>query len=76
MEQIKILIEQAIEQFGSEARLAAAAGVSQPVVNEAMRTGRCGPKLAIGIDAATSGSISKASLRPDLWGAPAPEAAE
>ena len=61
------LIIAAIERFGSEAKAAAAAGVSQPVINEAKKTGRVGPKLAIGLDRATGGEISKSDLRPDLW---------
>lgn len=67
MTQVQQLIEQAIRRFGSEAKAAAAAGVSQPVINEAKRTGRVGPKLALGLDKATNGEISKAALRPDLW---------
>jgi DNA-binding transcriptional regulator YdaS (Cro superfamily) len=67
MTNVQQLIEQAIRRFGSEAKTAAAAGVSQPVVNEAKRTGRVGPKLAIGLDKATNGEISKSALRPDLW---------
>lgn len=67
MTNVQHLIEQAIRRFGSEAKAAAAAGVSQPVINEAKRTGRVGPKLAIGLDKATNGEISKSALRPDLW---------
>lgn len=69
------LIEQFIQRFGSEAKAAAAAGVSQPVVNAAKQAGRCGPKLAMGIEAATGGDISRSMLRPDLW-PPAPPCAE
>jgi len=61
------LIEEAISLFGTEAKLAAAAGVSQPSVNEAKRKGRVGPRLALGIDRATGGKISKSALRPDIW---------
>ena len=74
MSEIQKLIESAIDRFGSEAKLALAAGVSQPVVNAAKRTGKIGPRLAMGIHAATNGDISKTVLRPDLW--PAVEAAE
>lgn len=73
MESVKEHIEAAIKRFGSEAKLASAAGVSQPVVNEAKHTGKVGPRLAMGIDAATEGQISKSDLRPDLW--PASESA-
>lgn len=61
------LLHRAIERFGSEARAAREAGVSQPTFNEAKRTGRVGPKLAMGLDRATGGEISKSDLRPDLW---------
>lgn len=67
MNEITTLIDQAVAIFGSEAKTAQAAGVSQPVVNEARRKGRCGPRLAMGIDKATNGEISKSDLRPDLW---------
>jgi len=70
MEAIKKLIEDAIVDFGTEAKLAAAAGVSQPVINDAKRTGKVGPKLAMGIEAATGGKISRWQLRPDLWEPP------
>lgn len=67
MTNVRDLIESAIEQLGSEAKLAEAAGVSQPAVNEAKKKGRVGPRLAIGIEAATRGKISRSQLRPDLW---------
>lgn len=72
------LVAEAIKVFGSEKKAADAFGVSQPVVNEAKRSGRVGPRLAMGIDRATSGRISKTVLRPDLWPAstPVPQAAE
>lgn len=70
MEAIKKLVEEAIEHFGTEAKLAAAAGVSQPVINDAKRTGKVGPKLAMGIEAAMGGKISRWQLRPDLWEPP------
>lgn len=66
-EVIKSLLSQAVERFGSEAAAARAAGVSQPTFYEARRAGKIGPKLAMGIDRATNGEISKSSLRPDLW---------
>ena len=68
--EITVLVSSAIEQFGSEQKAADAFGVSQPVVNHAKRTGRVGPKLAMGIDRATHGRIGKHELRPDLWEPP------
>jgi DNA-binding transcriptional regulator YdaS (Cro superfamily) len=76
MSQVSVLLEQAISRFGSEAATARAAGVSQPVVHEARKKGRVGPRLAIGLDKATDGEISKSILRPDLWPADEKEAAQ
>jgi len=67
MAEIRDLIEQAIAMFGTEAKLAAAAGVSQAAVNEAKSKGRAGPRLAAGIHKATNGQVSRSALRPDLW---------
>lgn len=72
MTTVKQIIQSAIDRFGSEAKAAKAAGVSQPVVHVAKSKGRVGPKLAMGLDRATGGEISKSVLRPDLW--PADEA--
>lgn len=72
MTDVSDLVKAAIAILGSQAKLAAAAGVRQPVISEASRTGKVGPRLAMGIEKATSGMISKSRLRPDLW----PEAAQ
>ncbi|MGA2491876.1 MAG: YdaS family helix-turn-helix protein [Roseiarcus sp.] len=61
------LIGRAVSLLGSEAKLAAAAGVAQATINEAKHTGTVGPKLAMGVDRATGGRISRSDLRPDLW---------
>lgn len=73
MNNVKALIASAIKKFGTEAKLAEAAGVSQPVINEAKRTGRVGPRLAIGLERATRGEIRRSDLRPDLWEENPPE---
>jgi DNA-binding transcriptional regulator YdaS (Cro superfamily) len=67
MSDIRLLVEMAISRFGTESKLAAAAGVSQPSINAAKRNGRVGPRVALGIDRATRGEVSKHDLRPDLW---------
>jgi DNA-binding transcriptional regulator YdaS (Cro superfamily) len=67
MADIRELIEQAITMFGTEAKLAAAAGVSQAAINEAKHRGKAGHKLATGIDRATDGRIPRSALRPDIW---------
>jgi DNA-binding transcriptional regulator YdaS (Cro superfamily) len=61
------LVGRAVSLLGSEAKLAAAAGVAQATINEAKHTGTVGPKLAMGLDRATGGRISRSALRPDLW---------
>jgi len=65
--EIREMIESAVGQFGSEAKLAAAAGVTQASINQAKHRGRVGPKLAIGLERATKGAIRRSDLRPDLW---------
>ena len=71
MDRIKTIIDDAIARFGSEAALARASGVSQPVVNEAKRTGRLGPKFALGLHKALDGDVPLHDLRPDIWEPPA-----
>lgn len=73
MSKVQSLILSAIEKFGTEAKLAEAAGISQPVINEAKKTGRVGPRLAIGLEKATRGEIKRSDLRPDLWEETPPE---
>lgn len=57
----------AIQFAGSEAKLAALAGVSQPAINKAKQAGRVSAELAAAIDRVTNGAVSKSDLRPDLW---------
>lgn len=67
MSNVTTLIQSAISLFGSEPKLAAAAGVSQSSINECKHKNRVGPRVALGIHNATHGAISKSDLRPDLW---------
>ena len=67
MNAVSSLVEAAVVRMGSQAKLAAAAGVTQPTVHKAIASGRVGVRLAAGIDAATNGEISKSALRPDVW---------
>jgi len=60
-------ILKAIEIIGSEAKLARAAGVSQPVLNVAKQSGKVGPKLALGIHRATGGAVSRSDLCPEYY---------
>ena len=67
----KELIETAIKiAGGSEAKLAKAAGFSQPLINKARHSGRVGPRLAIAIHHFTKGAVPASELRPDLWSKP------
>lgn len=60
-------IERAIQFAGSEAKLAALIGCSQVAINKAKHRNSVSAEMAVAIDRATSGSVSKASLRPDLF---------
>lgn len=67
MNTVTELIDAAIKRFGSETKLAKAAGVAQASINESKKKNRIGHKLALAIDSATEGKISKHDLRPDIW---------
>lgn len=60
----------AIEKFGSEAKLAAAVGVTQPAIHKAKKAPRVSAELATAIHDATKGEIPRWGMRPDLWKAP------
>lgn len=61
-------IERAINLAGgSEAKLAKAIGLSQPLINKARHNGRAGPRLALAIHHFSKGSIPASEIRPDLW---------
>lgn len=65
------LIETAISQLGSQAKLAEACGVKQQSIWQAKDSGRVSAELALLIEAATSGKVTAAALRPDLpWPVP------
>jgi DNA-binding transcriptional regulator YdaS (Cro superfamily) len=63
------LIEKAVEQKGSQAKLATAAGCSQQLISQLLK-GEVGvtAETALKIDAATNGTVSKHDLRPDIFG--------
>jgi len=64
------LIQKAIGIVGSEAKLAAACGVSQPAINGAKKAGRVSARIARRIDEATKGAVPKHALCPDVFDAP------
>lgn len=63
-------ISRAISIAGSEAKLGKAAGVSQNAIWQAKRRGRVSAELAVRIERATQGLVSRAELRPDLFSDP------
>lgn len=69
MPNVELLIGQAVESVGSQAKLATAAGCSQQLISQLL-AGKVGitAETAIKIDAATNGTISKHELRPDIFG--------
>ena len=64
---IASLIDAATAKFGSQAKLAKAAGISQAGISHAKIENRVSAELAVIIDKATNGEVSKSDLRPDLW---------
>lgn len=66
-QEITSLISAAITMAGSEAKLGKLAGFSQNAIWHAKRNGRCSAELAVGIERATNGAISRTRLRPDLF---------
>lgn len=65
------LILEAIEVCGgTEAKLASAAGVTQPAIHKAKKTGRVSAELALRIEKATRGRVALWQMRPDLASPP------
>jgi DNA-binding transcriptional regulator YdaS (Cro superfamily) len=67
-ERTRNLLIRAIAFAGSEAKLGRAIGRSQNAVWQAKRRGSVTAEMALAIDVATAGQISKSDLRPDLFG--------
>lgn len=61
-------IKRAIAVAGSEGRLAKLVGVSQPAINKAKNVGHTSAALAVKIDAALAGAVSKEELCPAVFG--------
>jgi len=60
-------MERAIAIFGSEAKLGEAIGYTQHAVWRAKRSGRPSAEMAVAIDLATNGIVSRYALRPDVF---------
>ena len=69
--EVRRLIEAAIVIAGSEQKLGRAAGYTQNAIWHAKSKGRVSAEMAVGIDRATNGAVSRSRLRPDLFPAQA-----
>jgi DNA-binding transcriptional regulator YdaS (Cro superfamily) len=64
---VRAALARAIALTGSQAKLAAACGVSQAAISRVNLRGRVSARLALGIHRATGGAVPGSLLRPDLW---------
>lgn len=67
-------IEAAVTAFGSQAKLATAMGCSQQQIAYLLKASSITAEMALKVDEATGGAVSKHDLRPDIFG-PAPQEA-
>ena len=67
---VKQAISRAVALVGSEVKLAAACGVTQPAISKAKLQGKISAKLALAVHRATNGRVPASELRPDLWQSP------
>lgn len=68
-------VVRAIRIAGSEAKLAELAGCSQPAINKAKHRGTTSAALAVAIEQAVGGQVTRAELCPEIFGSsqgPAP----
>lgn len=69
MNRSKELLKSAVEAMGSQSKLARALGISQQGVSYIINHAQSVPvEVAVGIHRLTNGKISKADLRPDIFG--------
>lgn len=61
-------IEKAVNEFGSQAKLAAAVGCSQQQIAYLLKANSISAEMALRIDKATGGAVSKHDLREDIFG--------
>jgi DNA-binding transcriptional regulator YdaS (Cro superfamily) len=59
-------IEAAVKLHGSQAKLAAAMGCTQQQISYLLKAKTISAEMAIAIDRATDGTVSRFELRPDL----------
>lgn len=75
MPNLKSHIERAISHYGSQAKLAEAMGCSQQQIAYLLKASSITAEMALKIDAATAGTVSKHDLRADIFGEKSEEAA-
>ena len=75
MAKLKTLIDRAVRHHGSQSKLAAAMGCSQQQIAYLLKAKSITAEMALSVDRATAGAVSKHELRPDIFGARAGEAA-
>lgn len=63
---IENLLKEAVTHCGSQAKLAAACGVKQASIWQAIHTKRCSAELAMAVEKATDGKVTARAIRPDL----------
>lgn len=61
-------IERAIKHHGSQARLASAMGCSQQQISYLLNAKSITAEMAMKLDQATGGAVSRHDLRPDIFG--------
>lgn len=68
MSNFRTYVVRAIRHHGSQAKLAEAIGCSQQQISYLLKAKSISAEMAIRIDAATEGEVSKHKLRPDIFG--------
>ncbi len=68
MPNLKSYIEKAVAKYGSQAKLADAVGCSQQQIAYLLKASSISAEMAMRIDSATAGTVSKHDLRPDIFG--------
>lgn len=62
-------IEKAVRLLGGQTETARRlGGIKQQLVGYWIKSGRCSPKFAVGIENITSGKVTRYDLRPDVFG--------
>ncbi|MDA6682346.1 helix-turn-helix domain-containing protein [Escherichia coli] len=63
---MNLVIQRALNIVGSQKRLAADCGISQPAVHKWLRGGKVSPEKVFAIVNATNGQVKAYEIRPDL----------